>query len=93
MHNTIKIYASVAVLCLSIGCKEDKSQKAEVVDAAEKIDAPKTIEVDTTVIKEMPKDVATPKGMVWIMALCFLKERFRKIKGLWSMRSLHIKLR
>ncbi|MGS0524215.1 hypothetical protein ACU8V7_02500 [Zobellia nedashkovskayae] len=71
MHNTIKIFASFAVLCLSIGCKEDTSKKAEVVEATEKIEASITIEVDTTVIKEMPKDVATPKGMVWIPGAVF----------------------
>ncbi|CAM4400559.1 formylglycine-generating enzyme family protein [Zobellia nedashkovskayae] len=81
MHNTIKIFASFAVLCFSIGCKEDTSKKAEVVEATEKIGASKTIEIDTTVIKEMPEDVATPKGMVWIPGAVFSQGAVPQDKG------------
>ncbi|MDO6517234.1 formylglycine-generating enzyme family protein [Zobellia uliginosa] len=71
MYNTIKSYIPLAIFCLLIGCKEEKKNKVEATVPTETVEAPKAVEVDTTVVKEMPEDVSSPEGMVWIPGAVF----------------------
>ncbi|MDT7827100.1 formylglycine-generating enzyme family protein [Pricia sp. S334] len=66
MNSSIQIHVLFFVLLLSIGCKEDKSTVSRSEETSQRSEKQQFSSQDTTVIKEKPKGVKTPEGMVWI---------------------------
>jgi len=66
MRSTILSFMGIALLSFSIGCKEENKVNSEIVETSEKVEKPKTVVIDTVIVKDKPEDVKTPKGMVWI---------------------------
>lgn len=85
MQHSIRItYFLVASILLS--CKdtpESKQEKAEnTVESVKELSV-----VDTTVVKEVPKGIEEPEGMVWIPGEIFMQGPWSKINWPWAMRN------
>lgn len=66
MRSTVLSFMGIALFSFIIGCKEEKKVNSEIVETSEKVEKPKTVVIDTVIVKEKPEDVKTPKGMVWV---------------------------
>ncbi len=66
MHNSIRIFTFLSIFIFLIGCKEEKKTAPTSSETSRTTKKQEVTVQDTTIIKEKPKGIDTPDGMVWI---------------------------
>ncbi|WP_149276218.1 formylglycine-generating enzyme family protein [Pareuzebyella sediminis] len=71
MQKNISFLVGFILFTAFVGCKEDKNIANTKTVTSPSIDQSESRQGDTTVIKERPKDIEVPKGMVWVPGAVF----------------------